>query len=147
MAEETGLELVIAALSSIRRPYFAAGDIPCTEPFKLLISSNASGISFPLALPDDLNPLLEACQQASFGRGNQDVLDPTYRRALVLHAKDFGLAPGSAVEPYSLGIISAIQDTLFEDSSADGVAHRVVAKVDKLNVYSEGDFCGYTPGT
>ena len=148
--DDQSLKPLQAALAAARSPFHTFGDIPVTEPFKIVLSGNAPDVSFPLALPVDsaLAPLLEACQQASFGRGNQDVLDPTYRRALVLHAKDFGLAPGSAVDPLVLGIIPAIEAALFGDDFGLGVSssvlgvtrRRVVPKIDKLNVYSEGDF-------
>ena len=135
------------ALTAARRPFYTFGDIPVTEPFKLLISGNSANVSFPHESSTDLAPLLEACQQASFGLGNQDILDPTYRRALVLHAKDLGFAPPSSIDPLVLGILPAIESALFGDSlepSSDAPTgtnrRRVVAKLDKLNVYSQGDF-------
>lgn len=145
--DDSGLEPLRVALAAAQRPFYTFGDIPVADPFKLLLSGGAGDITFPLSSHEDLVPLLTACKQASFGRGNEDVLDPTYRRALVLHAKDFGLAPGSAVDPYSLGIVSAIEASLFGDdfelgpnSPAGVTRRRVVPQIDKINVYSQGDF-------
>lgn len=145
MAQSTGVDALKAAISSIRRPYFATGNVPITEPFKLLIAPNATSVSFPASSTENIAPLLSACQQASFGRGQQDVLDPAYRSALVLHAQDFAIAPSSSIEPYTLGIIAAIEHVLFPGAFAfappnDVTRPRIVAKLDKLNVYSTGDF-------
>ena len=136
---DEGLGPLREALAVAQRPYYAVGDIPVTESFKLLIALNESSVTFPAPSPKSLEPLLEASQQASFGRGRDDVLDPAVRRALVLHAKDFGIAPSSAVDPYVLDIISAIQTALL-GSTFDPVRQRIVPVIDKLNVYGKGDF-------
>lgn len=153
-------ETLRAALHAAKLPFCATGDIPIgqNDPIKLLFertgngsggSLDAKGITFPLSSSGDINLLLEACKQASFGRGGEDILDPSYRRALVLHASLFAVAPASAIDPYSLGILSKIRLTLLSDSSPadlDGGGEksmkerRIVARLDKLNVYNAGDF-------
>ncbi|KAF8341305.1 uncharacterized protein EI90DRAFT_3033457 [Cantharellus anzutake] len=100
--------------------------------------------------------------------GGEAVIDPSYRRALVLHKKDFGICPAGSLDPHDLGILNSISrmllpsfslpakkmsdedeemssasdedeyDVLDEDEDAGGA--RIIARLDKLNVYSEGDF-------
>lgn len=149
-------EIVRSALHAAKLPFCAMGDIPISqkEPIKLFFerpgqrsegSLDAKGIIFPLASSGDIKPLLEACKQASFGRGGEEVLDPSYRRALVLHASSFAIAPASAIDPCGLGIISKIRQTLLSISPTDldgdeKRGRRIIARLDKLNVYSTGDF-------
>lgn len=95
-------------------------------------------IPFPLGSADALGPLIASCKEATFGRGNEDVLDPSYRSALVLHADKLALMPHSAIDPYALGIVASIKETLFTEEQLTG--RRIVARLDKLNVYKQGDF-------
>lgn len=86
-------------------------------------------------------PLIDACKQASFGRGKEEVLDSDYRQALVLSKDRFGIIPHSAIDPLVQGILPAIQKSLYPSNDFGGVAQRrVVAELDKLNVYGQGDF-------
>ncbi|KAF8321608.1 hypothetical protein DL93DRAFT_2033066, partial [Clavulina sp. PMI_390] len=84
---------------------------------------------------EDIAPLLEACKQAPFGRGSETVLDPTYRRALVLPAERFAVSPATQVDPYVVGILDEISRHLLSRSD-----RRIVARLDKMNVYGPGDF-------
>ncbi|KAF9511832.1 hypothetical protein BS47DRAFT_1279576, partial [Hydnum rufescens UP504] len=84
--------------------------------------------------------LIDASQQASFGRGGKDVLDPSYRRALVLNPDRITITPAGSLEPHAMGIVEAISQSLVSISDGSVSHRRVVAVFDKLNVYSEGDF-------
>ncbi len=130
-----GLEGVRAALEQARRPFFCTGTIPLdsTNPISILFRNKGNSdpatftaVQFPLKSDDDIKPLLDASHQALFGRGDQNVLDPSYRKALVLHKGDFGIHPTGSLEPHGLGILTSISESLLESSV--------------LNVYSEGDF-------
>ena len=176
-----GLEGVRAALEQARRPFFCTGTIPLdsTNPISILFRNKGNSdpatftaVQFPLKSDDDIKPLLDASHQALFGRGDQNVLDPSYRKALVLHKGDFGVHPTGSLEPHGLGILTSISETLLESSVLTGrdagpkiesnipwdwergvVSGRdytsergekrrssIIARLDKLNVYSEGDF-------
>jgi len=167
-AASNNIEMLRSALRAARMPFCAAGDIPISQdiPIKLLFRVSEQGdhtsmnsVTFPLSKADDINPLLEACKQASFGRGSEEVLDPSYRRALVLHADSFAIAPATAVDPYGLGMLAKIRQSLLSDAPGatnrgeDEVEYeddyeeerppqgrRIVAHLDKMNVYGVGDF-------
>jgi len=155
-----------SVLGAANVPFCAAGVIPISRdaPFKLLFEGPGRGdrgivnrVTFPLSNADDISPLLEACKQVSFGRGGEEVLDPSYRRALVLPASSFAFAPATAADSYSLGILAKINQTLLSGSTGDiGVKdgddaenehvekrrkerRRIVAHLDKMNVYGVGD--------
>ena len=84
-------EALRSALHAAKMPFCVAGDIPISRnlPIKLLFErpgyedrTIVNRITFPLSGADDIKPLLDACKQASFGRGSEEVLDPSYRRQL-----------------------------------------------------------------
>jgi hypothetical protein len=144
-------ETLRSAVRAVKMPFCTTGDIPISRnnPIKLLFEGPGHSVTFPLSSSDNINPLLDACKQASFGRGGEEVLDPSYRRALVLHATSFAIAPASAIDPCGLGILSQIREALVSSSSATDVdidgkkvhkEQRIAARLDKLNVYGEGDF-------
>lgn len=84
--------------------------------------------------------LLDDCSPASFGRGGEDVLDESYRKAAKLDSDRFS----TNFNPYDVGIIGAIAQTLLPDiaiPAAEGDGGRtlvdnlgVVAELYKLNV-------------
>ena len=176
-----GLEGVRAALEQARRPFFCTGTLPLdpNNPVSILVRNkdNRNGdtftaVQFPLVSNDHIKPLLDASLQASFGRGDKNVVDPSYRRALVLNKEEFGIHPAGSLELHGLGIITSITGSLLESSiltekgtepeitldfdyqwaletmggrdytseREDGRGTRIIAHLDKLNVYSEGDF-------
>jgi hypothetical protein len=145
------LHQVIAALNTAQCPFVSVGSLPLgpSSPIAILVSSGPisevsttyTPVHFPLKNEAALQPLLDVSKQASFGRGHQDILDPTYRRALVLHSDRFAVAPTGSLDPYALGIVDSIRETLFSTvENAGGSTRRIVAVLDKLNVYAEGDF-------
>ncbi|KAH7320592.1 hypothetical protein B0I35DRAFT_197903 [Stachybotrys elegans] len=78
------------------------------------------------------------CQPATFGRGQEDVLDETYRKAGKLEPSQFS----TNFCPYDTGIVDAITAMLMTDSLDGEVMLGVRAQLYKLNVYSgpEGKF-------
>ena len=153
-------EVLRSALQAAKTAFCATGDIPISQngPIKLFFQghvdehrgrNDAKAITFPLSSSDDVNLLLDASKQASFGRGGEEVLDPSYRKALVLHAPSFAVAPAPAIDPCGLGILSKIRQTLLTGASPStsdefekgrAKERRISARLDKLNVYGEGDF-------
>ena len=74
------------------------------------------GVYFPLKDEGDIQPLLKASRQASFGRGDREVLDPSYGSALVLHRERFSVYPHDSLDPHGLGIVTSIAKALLPSS-------------------------------
>lgn len=135
--------VVTNALNGAISPFCVSGDIPLGNDCLTLHFSpdedNANlpvkAVRFPLVDSDAITPLIEACKQARFGIGQQSVLDPEYRRALVLHGSQFAVAPATSLDPSALGILADVRRALLGDPAA-----HIVARLDKLNVYGVGDF-------
>ncbi|KAF8321607.1 hypothetical protein DL93DRAFT_1435838 [Clavulina sp. PMI_390] len=128
------------ALQAANCSFCTIGEIPLRPKSPLtLLFKDTDGKGGVLELPpvaqDDILPLLEACKQAPFGRGSETVLDPTYRRALVLPAEKFAVSPAAVVDPYTIGILDEISRHLLNRSD-----RRIIARLDKMNVYGPGDF-------
>lgn len=127
------------ALDASDRPFCIVGELPLgAERLTLLFTDDdgqGEAIAFPLASPAAIALLLEACKQAPFGRGQETVLDPEYRRALVLPANRLAVSPVTSIDPFLLGILDRIKRLLLAGSE-----RRIVARLDKLNVYGLGDF-------
>jgi len=73
-----------------------------------------------------LAALSQACQPASFGVNQQDVLDESYRKAGKMEPSAFS----TQFSPSSLGIVELIRATLLQ-----GSAKSVRVELYKLNVY------------
>ncbi|KAF8309718.1 hypothetical protein DL93DRAFT_2141150, partial [Clavulina sp. PMI_390] len=128
------------ALQAIRRPFCNVGSIPLDDNTPLtLFFLDEEGKSNHLPLPcnsaQDVQPLLEACKKAPFGRGSETILDPAYRRALMLPSHRFSVSPSTTIDPYLCGILDNISHHLLNRSN-----RRIIATLDKLNVYGPGDF-------
>lgn len=79
---------------------------------------------------DNLQKLLYDMSPATFGRGGQDVLDPSYRNAVKMEPSDFC----TNFSPYELGIVDTIAQILLP-SAINSDRHRAVrAELYKLNV-------------
>lgn len=139
------------AIKAAKSTFFVAGEVPVEAPLTMLIlpddaptateSITCSRVVFPPGSPEDLAPLISACKQASFGRGREEILDPDYRQALVLKKDRFGIIPHSVVDTLVQNILPAIQQELYPYIDFGTAAqHRIVAELDKLNVYGVGDF-------
>ena len=81
---------------------------------------------------EELVGLAAACEAATFGRDQQNVLDETYRKAGKLDKNSFALNFDPSSESY--GLLGEIQDILLEGHSADAAIHYDLYK---LNVYGE----------
>jgi hypothetical protein len=74
---------------------------------------------------EQLDQLAAACQAATFGRGGEDILDETYRKAGKLDEQDFATKLGSEVDR----IIDIVRPVFFVKDDD------VRAELYKLNVY------------
>ena len=80
------------------------------------------------ASESELEHLTAACQSATFGRNDQDVLDETYRKAGKLDREDY-LVGFDAVHA---GLIETIRTSLFPGQEE---GRTIEAQLYKLNVY------------
>ncbi|KZV90431.1 hypothetical protein EXIGLDRAFT_837831 [Exidia glandulosa HHB12029] len=96
------------------------------EPFRVNLSKDAASEA-------DLQKLAAACDAATFGMDQKDVLDESYRKAGKLDKADFGLN----LDIVSAGLLQAVQNALFgwEDQPRN-----IKAELYKLNVYGPGSF-------
>lgn len=86
-----------------------------------------SFIDFSTAVSNtQLQNLVQACQPATFGVQQKDVLDESYRRAWKMDTVNFA----THFDPNNTGIIQAIHDLLLKDPNAS-----IRVELHKLNVY------------
>ncbi|KAJ6016537.1 hypothetical protein N7540_011128 [Penicillium herquei] len=94
-------------------------------------------ISFPAAQPqaataDSLTHFLKDCEPATFGRGNQEVLDKSYRLASKMDVQHFSCD----YSPYDNRVMEKVSQALAFRDSADNSHRGLRAELYKLNVYS-----------
>ncbi|KAG8916758.1 hypothetical protein FRC02_003604, partial [Tulasnella sp. 418] len=105
------------------------------------VGEKVIGLDFPLpseGAADTLKPMIDLCEPAVFGRGKENVLDPTYRDALVLPTKTVGLVSPS----FSLNPILDIVEKLLLTSHEQLESKKIKAVFEKCNVYGKGGFFG-----
>ncbi|KAF7361148.1 Fe2OG dioxygenase domain-containing protein [Mycena sanguinolenta] len=90
---------------------------------------SARWIDLANAAPAELNALSDACQKATFGRNQEDVLDETYRKAGQMSAKDFTIR----FNVEKSGILAHVHARLLEGFNKSD--KRIEAELYKLNVY------------
>ena len=89
-------------------------------------------IDFTSATSEDLDPLITACDPATFGRGNEMVSDESYRKAVKMDISDFAIQ----LDLVGSGIIRTLEDRLLQGETEKMC---IRAELYKLNVY--GDLC------
>ena len=84
--------------------------------------------------PNSFERLAQDCQSATFGRGKEDVLDETYRKAKKLNASQFL----TNFNHYEVGIIDSVAQVLVPTIGDCGTEDLlgIVAELYSLNVYS-----------
>ncbi|KAE8326624.1 hypothetical protein BDV39DRAFT_88925 [Aspergillus sergii] len=86
--------------------------------------------------PSALQQLVSDCSPATFGRGNEDILDPSYRQAGKMDPAKFA----TTFHPADFRIITLIERILLPSVSNDGenslTGRAISAELYKLNVYS-----------
>jgi hypothetical protein len=88
-------------------------------------------IDFASATSEDRDLLIIACDPATFGRGNEDVYDESYRKAVKMDASNFS----TQLDLTGSGLMKIIEDQLLQTQMED---MSVRAEGYRLNVY--GDF-------
>jgi hypothetical protein len=83
---------------------------------------------------DDLHQLVVDCDPASFGRGQEDVIDPQYRKAGKLDPQHFF----TSFHPTDFGILQNVEQILLPNFNTDGENslpfRKLSAELYKLNV-------------
>jgi len=85
-------------------------------------------IDLSATTPEQLDQLAAGCNRATFGHGDQDVYDESYRKALEMNAADFA----AQFDPAASGLIKAISDHFFRGQAEKD---SIRSEVYKLNVY------------
>ncbi|KAJ5790206.1 uncharacterized protein N7518_007217 [Penicillium psychrosexuale] len=131
----------VAANSKSSKP------ISASPPVRICWRTDGDDIARELALPldananpqsasDDLRQLVAVCDPASFGRGQQDIIDPEYRKAGKLDPEHFF----TSFHPAEFGILPNVEQVLlpnFNTEAQDSLPFRKLsAELYKLNVYS-----------
>ncbi|KAJ7067521.1 hypothetical protein C8F01DRAFT_668869 [Mycena amicta] len=93
-------------------------------------------IDFRAPTDEQVEQLASACERASFGRGQEDVLDESYRKAGKIDVSRFAARLDIAAN----GILDAITPYLVEGRSEDDEEMGLTAEMYKLNVYGPGSF-------
>ena len=103
----------------------------------------ATFFTFPFPSSEEMQSLYNAAQPASFGVGNEAVMDKTYRSARTLVTEDFAinLRPDQA-------LLDQINQLMFEDNEGfnswsdneNSKDYYVRAELYRVNVYGPGDF-------
>lgn len=129
----------VAANSKSSKP------ISVSPPVRICWRTDGDNIARELALPldananpqsasDDLRQLVAVCDPASFGRGQQDVIDPEYRKAGKLDPEHFF----TSFHPAEFGILPNVEQVLlpnFNTEAQDSLPFRKLsAELYKLNV-------------
>ncbi|KAJ7604700.1 hypothetical protein DFH06DRAFT_1386838 [Mycena polygramma] len=100
---------------------------------RLMLRLGGSRIDLGNATAEDLVALASACDQATFGKDQKDVLDETYRKAGKMDLNKFA----ARLDVVSSGLIDAISPDLLQGQDTDTKALR--AELYKLNVYAHKD--------
>ncbi|KAF6748371.1 hypothetical protein DFP72DRAFT_574982 [Ephemerocybe angulata] len=82
---------------------------------------------------EDILKLIEVCEPATFGRGNEDVLDESYRKAWKLDVSQFA----SQFDVVTSGVLDTVQEQLLLYESS---TKTLEAYLYKLNIYGPGSF-------
>lgn len=99
-----------------------------------LFLDNAKKIDFPFPSQAELQRLYDIAQPASFGRGSEAVLDPTYRSARTLTTEMFAIN----LKP-DRRLLDQIEQLMFTEGDAESSVH-VQAVLYRVNIYGPGDF-------
>ncbi|KAF9789897.1 hypothetical protein BJ322DRAFT_564598 [Thelephora terrestris] len=90
-------------------------------------------VNFGSATPEDLDSLVAACDPATFGRGDEDVYDESYRKAFKMDAANFAVQFDLAAS----GLIGTLEDRLLQGDTGN---MKIKAELYKLNVYDKDSF-------
>ncbi|KAF8073371.1 hypothetical protein FPV67DRAFT_1477514 [Lyophyllum atratum] len=134
MASSEILDRLGAAIT--QKPPFCTGTVPVPHGNADLFykqGKSSSWLDLSQATEDDLKTLASACEPATFGRDQEDVLDESYRKAGKMDSESFS----TKFNVDKLGIVDRIRGQLLDGADEEKV---VSAELYKLNVYGKGSF-------
>lgn len=102
-----------------------------TAPFKLLVKGDDAGTWFK----PDVEVLQKHATPSPFGRGEETVLDPTYRNGTELKADELAFSLQGDKKSHYISFVIHIQDEL---ATSMFVGKSVTLKLYKLAIYGEG---------
>lgn len=97
-------------------------------PYPAVVRS--SRVNLANASSEELQHLADTCDPATFGLGQKDVYDETYRKAGKLDSSDFALK----FSPEALGLLDTVHAELLVEGGKKA-ADAIRAELYKLNVY------------
>ncbi|KAA1472276.1 hypothetical protein DENSPDRAFT_171272 [Dentipellis sp. KUC8613] len=121
------------------KPPFVSGTLPLDPKNFLLCYAGAGGgntwhcLDLAHASAEEVQTLTDACDRATFGLNDEDVLDETYRKAGELDSTSF-MTP---IVPERTALVEIVRSGLLEGNDA---TRPIKVELYKLNVYSEGSF-------
>ncbi|KAJ3503549.1 hypothetical protein NLJ89_g8381 [Agrocybe chaxingu] len=134
---DSPLGTVQALLRSTTGLPYCTGSLPLDATNSTLFYQSgdlkAELIDFANATDEQLEKLANACQPATFGLGQKDILDESYRKAGKMDAAAFA----THFSPLQLGVVDSIGDSLFQGRRD---SKQIRAELYKLNVYGPGAF-------
>ena len=101
------------------------------EPRSLDSCSCRRHINFANASHDELEHLAQACEPASFGKGNETVFDEAYRKARKMDSELFS----PTLDPSQTDLIKLIRANLLEGTQGDSAKKTMKMELYKLNIY------------
>ena len=87
-------------------------------------------INFASSTPEQLDRLAAACSPATFGRGDQDVYDESYRKALKMDATDFAVQ----FDPIVSSLMKIVEENLLQGETEK---MSIRPEIYKLNIYGD----------
>ena len=97
----------------------------------MFVSAFTSCLDFSKATDGDLEALAQACDPATFGKNDEDVLDETYRKAGKLDEAHYS----TTFDPYSTGLMGALSNRLINKRASTSEPALIRAERYKINVY------------
>ena len=101
-----------------------------------LVETNqySSRINLLTATEDQLAALSDACDAATFGLNQQDVLDESYRKARKMDVENF--ATPFEVSAQGCNVLEIVRRGLLEAAAGED-GRRICAELYKLNIYGQ----------
>ncbi|KAI0036303.1 hypothetical protein K488DRAFT_82255 [Vararia minispora EC-137] len=116
---------------------YATGTLPLPPSDFVLFYTTEAGETRSLDLAqasvEQLEQLADACAPATFGRGQQDVLDESYRRAGKMDSSQFT----TRIVPERTELLDVVRDELLEGEQSKRL---IICELYKLNIYGENAF-------
>lgn len=129
---ETMMEPIKKVLPTDETTFACSGNMILDEPVGIYYKTKDGLVAYTEmpTINDDLRALHDACATATFGIGNKEVTDETYRKALKLDTSAFA----TSFQISGTNILNMVHKLLVPNAGS------VRAELYKLNMYEEGSF-------